>query len=223
MVTILRPSHQLPNINVEYRYQFQAPDNDTYDISWVRFRAGTLESYNWNHLDYYVHTKGDREFPLNENLKYWRVRLLLLPLTPFLSTTKEILDKQKKCCDIYSNLHLKEDNYEGFFRFLDLCVNKIKRKPTERKEMPFPNQTHQETLSQELILGPEEIVQRMKSPVLGIPFIVKPNVFPEDSFISYDAVLWLKQNYNLCKQEAVKKLQCMIDKNFIRHCSGDPK
>lgn len=66
-VTIYRPRHPSQAITVEYRYRFQAPDNNSYEVSWVKFSPEKLENYNWNHLDYYVCTKGDR-YKLSYNL-----------------------------------------------------------------------------------------------------------------------------------------------------------
>lgn len=51
---------------LEYRYRFQAPDNDTYEMSWVQLRIEKLEHYNWNNMDFYVFTKGDPEYPLTD-------------------------------------------------------------------------------------------------------------------------------------------------------------
>ena len=50
-----------------------------FQISWVDFNAEKLENYNWNHLDHYICTRGDRDFALTESLKYWRLRLCVLP------------------------------------------------------------------------------------------------------------------------------------------------
>lgn len=51
-------------------------------MSWVDFNAEKLENYNWNHLDHYICTRGDRDFALTESLKYWRLRLCVLPTVP---------------------------------------------------------------------------------------------------------------------------------------------
>jgi hypothetical protein len=47
-----------------YSYRFMAPDNDTYEVSWVEFNMEKLENYSWNYLD----------IVFAENLKYWRFR-----------------------------------------------------------------------------------------------------------------------------------------------------
>ena len=42
------------------------------------FNAEKLENYSWNYLDHYISTRG-REYQLVEHLKYWRLRLCILP------------------------------------------------------------------------------------------------------------------------------------------------
>ena len=60
-----------------------APDKDTYEVSWVQLYMERLDNYSWDHLDYYVSTRGDHDFTLTENLKHWRFRMYVLPLQPF--------------------------------------------------------------------------------------------------------------------------------------------
>lgn len=81
-VTGYRPRHPYPTFRIHYRYRLQTPDHATYDVSWVDFIAEKLENYNWNHLDHYICTHGDRDFALTESLKYWRLRLCVLPANP---------------------------------------------------------------------------------------------------------------------------------------------
>ena len=85
------------------RYRFQAPDNDDYEVSWVDFCTAQLENFNWNHMDLYVCTRGDKEYLLTENLKYWRYRLYVLPLAMYQPYTKKILEDDTGTgrCDIY--------------------------------------------------------------------------------------------------------------------------
>ena len=40
--------------------RFLAPDNDTYEVSWVEFNMEKPENYNWNYLDFYVCTRGEQ-------------------------------------------------------------------------------------------------------------------------------------------------------------------
>ena len=43
------PRHPYRSLKIHYRYRFQAPDNDTFDLSWVDFTFLKLENFNWNH------------------------------------------------------------------------------------------------------------------------------------------------------------------------------
>ena len=36
------------------------PDNDDYEVSWVEFKTEQLENFNWNRMDFYVCTRGDK-------------------------------------------------------------------------------------------------------------------------------------------------------------------
>ena len=114
-----------------------APDNDNYEMSFVEFNTEKLENYNWNYLDYYVATRGDQEeFVLNEKLKHWRFRLYLLPVKPFLAYTAQIKDGAPHC-DVYKAPSVEEtiNMAEGFLRFVETCLNKIKRPNSITSEM----------------------------------------------------------------------------------------
>lgn len=58
--------HPYPPINVDYRYRFHAPQHETYEISGVNFTTEKLENFNWNYMDHYICTRGDRDYPLME-------------------------------------------------------------------------------------------------------------------------------------------------------------
>jgi len=129
-IIIYRPRHPYPTLDYHYSYRFMAPDNDTYEVSWVEFNMEKLENYSWNHLDYYVSTRGDQDFTLTENLKHWRFRMYVLPLQPFTPFTNQIKYGSPDCrCDIYKKLTPEEyvNLAEGFQKFVETCLNKIKR------------------------------------------------------------------------------------------------
>lgn len=133
-VTRYRPRHPDSSHKIHYRYRFRAPDNDNYEVSWVEFKTEKLENFNWNHMDFYVCTRGDKEFLLTENLKYWRFRTYALPLMPYLPYTRKIVDGQTDRCDIYNpcmSSDQKVELTENFARFAELCLNPNRiRKPT---------------------------------------------------------------------------------------------
>jgi len=129
-IIIYRPRHPYPTLDYHYSYRFMAPDNDTYEVSWVEFNMEKLENYSWNYLDHYVSTRGDQDFVLAENLKYWRFRLYVLPLKPFIPFTNQIKESPAGSrCDVYKKPTSEEyvNLAEGFLRFVETCLNKIKR------------------------------------------------------------------------------------------------
>lgn len=65
-VTRYRPRHPYTPINVDYRYRFQAPHHNTYEVSGVNFTTEKLENFNWNYMDQYICTRGDMDYPLQE-------------------------------------------------------------------------------------------------------------------------------------------------------------
>ena len=101
----------------------------------VNFQTDKLEIFNWNHMDHYVVTRGDREYVLRESLKYWRYRLMAIPLNHYVKTTKKIMENVNNedfWCDIYEPFAGKDTDAnmtKGFTRFLELYLNRIKRSP----------------------------------------------------------------------------------------------
>ncbi|XP_032791433.2 GATOR complex protein Iml1 [Daphnia magna] len=247
-VTGYRPRHPYPTCNIHYRYRLQTPDHLTYEISWVDFNAEKLENYNWNHLDHYICTRGDRDFALTESLKYWRLRLCVLPTydCPF---TEKIL------------------------RFLDTCVNRVKHhNPTKKPrplaptmfrdrggsnripDRPRPRASLVETKSlhqssgdhglsmadnqfstdeciysvtrTRVASGSAAIVEAMKSSIGGMTFLEgKINDLPPYTFISYEAVAWLLDQVEgiTTERDAIELMQKMIDERHVCHSSGNDK
>lgn len=150
-VTRYRPRHPYPPINVDYRYRFKAPQHDRYEMSGVHFATEKLENFNWNYMDQYICTRGDTDYPLLENLKYWRFRMFLLPREH--AATKRIIDPTSvgigttdaatatEHCDIYllpqlngghvgNGEHMAaagRQNVDDFVRFLEIHMNKLKK------------------------------------------------------------------------------------------------
>ncbi|XP_059473113.1 GATOR complex protein Iml1 isoform X3 [Neocloeon triangulifer] len=131
-VTRYRPRHPYHPFNIHYRYRFHAPDHLTYEVSWVSFTSEKLENYNWNYMDHYICTRGDTDFALLEALKFWRFRVYLLPGSH--SGTKKILEGNSHF-DVYQVQTLDEQALltDGFIRFVETWVNKIKRPNTFKK------------------------------------------------------------------------------------------
>nr|XP_045624645.1 GATOR complex protein Iml1-like isoform X2 [Procambarus clarkii] len=152
-VTIYRPRHPYPQLRRQYKYRFQAPDMSSYEVSWVEFRTERLETYMWNHLDNYICFRGESpDYPLIEcclchgcscwtaastlkPLKFWRFRVLLVP-DCFRTSTRTIMEAVAGTpCDIYDQLTLEEQQTttEGFLRFFEMTVHRLKRPVNARK------------------------------------------------------------------------------------------
>ncbi|XP_058120820.1 GATOR complex protein Iml1 [Anopheles ziemanni] len=142
-VTRYRPRHPYPPINVDYRYRFHAPQHDTYEVSGVNFTTEKLENFNWNYMDQYICTRGDTDYPLHENMKYWRYRMYLLPKDD--PAMKKILDGTVRHCDIYhedSPFPSDKQICNDFVRFVEAHLNKIKKIQPAKKARGCPRQTH---------------------------------------------------------------------------------
>ncbi|XP_067132327.1 GATOR complex protein Iml1 isoform X2 [Centruroides vittatus] len=137
-VTQYRPRHPYPVVNIHYCYRFHAPDNDTYGVSWVDFASEKLENYKWNYIDHYICLRGEGGFELNESLKFWRLRLLILPGVQ--SATRQIIEGDTHC-DIYNDITQEEkiQQREGFLKLLE-NLNRIRRHPNTRKKSNISGQ-----------------------------------------------------------------------------------
>ncbi|XP_065209009.1 GATOR complex protein Iml1 isoform X2 [Planococcus citri] len=290
-ITRYRPRHPYPPFVIQYRYRFQAPDHNTYGVSWVSFNAEKLENFNWNYLDHYICTRGDTDFQLVESCKYWRFRVYALPSVQ--PGTKKIHGGSPNC-DVYDRLTQEEKRglLEGFLKFIESPVNKIKRMTIQKQEqkdhltsqltrrrhstgivfltrfqekyvaanrMPEKNAAvrsgskvieRQKISPAPDVMSPVtvtldndcnevfesieiarlkenattiEIVERLSHPIYGIEFLSKYPSLPSFTFISYDAVQWMKNRVEgiTCETEAVKKLEKMREDKLICHASGD--
>ncbi|KAK8788496.1 hypothetical protein V5799_021714 [Amblyomma americanum] len=127
-VTQYRPRHASREVQpIQYVYNFQPPGSCSYDISRVIFSSEKLETFNWSYLDHYICIRGEREYGLKEALKYWRLRMLLLPGSQ--TATRKIIDaKDTKChCDIYPDFTASDEalQREAFVKFLEV-MNRIR-------------------------------------------------------------------------------------------------
>ncbi|CAL1272426.1 unnamed protein product [Larinioides sclopetarius] len=136
-VTQYRPRHPHREIKIHYCYRFHAPDSDTYGVSWVDFTSERLENYNWNYLDHYICMRGEGEFELKESLKYWRLRMLLLPAGQ--PETRKIIDGNERC-DLYHEFSDDDKTQQkvGILKFLEV-MNKIKRTSSKKPKIKFPS------------------------------------------------------------------------------------
>lgn len=137
-VTQYKPRHPYPTIEIHYCYRFRAPDNKTFGVSWVDFTSDRLENYNWNYLDNYICLRGEEEYELRDELKFWRFRLLVLPnicqnITKRITEPSSSGEPQLRCLGAYRE-STHEDRiklFQGFLKFIEL-ISKIKRDPPKR-------------------------------------------------------------------------------------------
>ncbi|XP_042899782.1 GATOR complex protein Iml1 isoform X2 [Parasteatoda tepidariorum] len=132
-VTHYRPRHPHREIKIHYCYRFHAPDSDTYGVSWVDFTSERLENYNWNYLDHYICNRGEGEFELKESLKYWRLRMLLLPAGQ--PETKKIIEGHERC-DLYKKFSEEEKliQRKNVLNLLEV-MNKIRKIPSRKPKL----------------------------------------------------------------------------------------
>ncbi|KPU77711.1 uncharacterized protein Dana_GF25030, isoform E [Drosophila ananassae] len=265
-VTGYRPRHPYPPINVDYRYRFHAPQHETYEISGVNFTTEKLENFNWNHMDLYICTRGDVDYPLMESLKYWRYRMYLLP-------RENIVNKIASCqrCDIFPDATADntQDQVEDFVRLIE-AVSKLKRqfaRKARQHDTPRITEKHHNQLNsqqQSINVRPKlengriprhfpatdavaaagiaarddqddgfpvdikfspnatlaDIFEAMKHPVTGVGYFSKTQSLPSCTFISYDALMWLKTRLNNGRQP-LELLEAMRKERMICHASGD--
>ncbi|XP_052847204.1 GATOR complex protein Iml1 isoform X9 [Drosophila gunungcola] len=267
-VTGYRPRHPYPPINVDYRYRFHAPQHETYEISGVNFTTEKLENFNWNHMDLYICTRGDVDYPLMESLKYWRYRMYLLP-------RENIVSKIASCqrCDIFPDVTADNtrEQVEDFVRLIE-AVSKLKRQFARRArqhDTPRITEKHHNQLNspqQSINVRPKlengriprifpatdaaataglsarddqddgfpvdikfspnatlvEIFEAMKHPVTGVGYFSQTQSLPSCTFVSYDALMWLKTRLNNGRHP-LELLEAMRKERMICHASGDWK
>ncbi|KAI8123427.1 DEP domain-containing protein 5 [Lucilia cuprina] len=271
-VTGYRPRHPYPPINVDYRYRFHAPQHETYEISGVNFTTEKLENFNWNYMDHYICTRGDTDYPLMESLKYWRFRMYLLPKEN--RAMNKIIEHGCQHCDVFTDTAVDntKQQVDDFMRFVELHLNKLKRRKARHVTTRFSDKHHiifnspqqsyiarstvlkteraggriihpaadaaaialnselnqhddyDEGSSTEIKLRPNasinEIFEAMKHPVNGVAFISQTQSLPSYTFVSFDALMWLKNNLDNSRNP-LEILEAMRKEKLICHASGD--
>lgn len=137
-VKIYRPRHPFPVKEIHYCYRFRAPDNETFGVSWADFRSEKLEAYTWNYLDNYICARGDSEFQLKDHLKYWRIRLLILPKRE--TITRKVIEllyeaeHSDPICELFPDWSTVErfSLQEGILKIFEV-INGLRRNLPSRK------------------------------------------------------------------------------------------
>ncbi|XP_047741122.1 GATOR complex protein Iml1 [Hyalella azteca] len=144
--SVYRPRIMSETLTKDYKYRFCAPYMTGYELSSTKFQTERLDRYKWNYLDNYVSLYSDSfENPLIEELKYWRMRMVVVP-DLYCSILRQLMDDWKNFPDagIYSppsSLQRSAIN-ESFIKFFEM-IHRIKRQVVKRPKMPaqgvFPN------------------------------------------------------------------------------------
>jgi hypothetical protein len=217
-------SQELLDRKVHYRYRFQAPDNDKYEVSWIDFHVEKLENYNWNHMDFYTLSRGDKDYSLMDNLKYWRIRLYLIPNSVYVKQTKSIVDGSSgDMCDVYDETAIRASDFdpcEGLFRFIEVCLNRLRKAPRPATDKNCIICTLALTTGDEDV---EQVVaaMRVSGCSCGLQFATNQSL-PSMTFVSYDAATWIQKRLSDVPDSAaaVTYLDKLLKRNLIRHSSG---
>uniref|UniRef100_A0A6A7FW12 DEP domain-containing protein 5-like n=4 Tax=Hirondellea gigas TaxID=1518452 RepID=A0A6A7FW12_9CRUS len=142
--SVYRPRIVPETLKNDYRYRFCAPYMAGYELSTTKFMTERLDCYKWNYLDNYVSLYSDSfENPLDEDLKYWRVRLVVVP-DLHRSVMRNLLDNWKEFPDagIYTPLTSaqQQSTNEGFIKFLEM-LHRIKRPVMRKTKLPASGAT----------------------------------------------------------------------------------
>ena len=238
---VYRPRKQYKTLELNYSYRFRAPYMTSYEISSTKFKTEKLQDYKWNYLDNYISLYTDYfEKPLIEDLKYWRVRMVLVP-DFHRSVTRSLMDNWRSNPDtgIYEPLSPQQQQaaIDGFLKFLEF-LHRIKRPALRKSRGSLPTSVqrgHQqqmtggqnfgEEMKRSLCLSSplEDIVTAMRSQQNGLNFFSPPHPrLPHFCFLSADAVVWINDNVEGAQshQAALGLLNTMLSKDLIRHASG---
>ncbi|CAF1052106.1 unnamed protein product [Adineta ricciae] len=232
---------------VAYKYRFQCPDSSYYDRARYTLQLDNLELFAWNVVDNTVCSHGSGDHKLSNSTKYWRTRLVLMPVSRDY-TIKSIESGQTKCDSRQEMSH--EDYFlyvEHFIRFL-VMLNKLSRVrtgPTEFFHRPIdpvtgkkrvdihrrpgknigPNKTF--NLSS-VMSGDSEAISGLLSlfqdEQQGLSF-VKDAVLPECSFIAIEAIWWCIEHCDDIQNEdtACLLFEFLNTKKIIQHYTSVDK
>ncbi|KAL8624692.1 hypothetical protein ACOMHN_038238 [Nucella lapillus] len=233
-ITVTRywPRHPQPQRHIVYHYRFQVPDSECYEASSTEFRNELLETYNWNYLDQYICTRGEADYGLVENLKFWRSRFFLLPT--FNTATKKIIDGQTTRCDIYEEKSPAEFKQliTGFLRFVEI-LNKLKKSPQARRSKvgaetdSSPGKPDQDSKEKEEKLTTSSPLTKIADAMLdtnaGLSFIQSQMGLPGNCFISAEGAMWVQQHVSGAAplSAAIRVMKSLLDEGLILHASGN--
>ncbi|CAF3911665.1 unnamed protein product [Adineta steineri] len=238
-----KPQYVFQPKPVHYKYRYQCPDSSYYDPAKYDLQIESLESVGWNILDDIVCTHGTGGYKLSDTMKYWRTRLVLMPVSRDY-TIKNIESGQTKCDSRQEMSH--EDFFlyvEHFIRFL-VMLNKLTHIRTGSNEFfhrpldpltntkridchkrPAKHSTSCKTFKLTDIISENtssinSFLALLRDEQQGLPF-VKDSILPEYSFIAIEAIWWSMEHCEDIQDEktALLLFRTLCERGYIRHCT----
>ncbi|CAF3363299.1 unnamed protein product [Rotaria socialis] len=238
-----KPQHAFQPKTVQYKYRFQCPDSSSYDPAAYELKLESLEAFPWNVVDNAVCSHGSRDDKLTDIMKYWRIRLVLMPVSKDY-TIKSIESGQRKCDSREEMSH--EDYFlyvEHFVRFL-VMLNKIARirssasdfihrpidpitglkridchKRQAKNAVPFKTFKHEDLVSDDPG-ALQNLLVLLRDEHQGLLF-VKDAILPEYSFVAIEAIWWaIEHGEDIQNEQAALSLfETLFKRGLIQHCT----
>ncbi|CAM4745809.1 unnamed protein product [Rotaria magnacalcarata] len=228
---------------VDYKYRFQCPDSSSYDPATHQLKLESLEAFPWNVVDNAVCSHGSRDAKLTDIMKYWRIHLVLIPVSKDY-TIKSVESGQRKCDSREEMSH--EDFFlyvEHFVRFL-FMLNKIARirpsgtdfihrpidpitglkridchKRQAKNAVPLKTFKHEDLVSDKPG-ALQNLLMLLHDEHQGLLF-VKDAILPEYSFVAIEAIWWaIEHGEDIQNEQAALSLfETLFQRGFIQHCT----
>ncbi|KAF2363070.1 Winged helix-turn-helix DNA-binding domain [Trinorchestia longiramus] len=134
-VSVYRPRIMSETLKKDYKYRFCAPYMTGYELSSTKFKTERLDRYQWNFFDNYVSFYSDNtQNSLAEHLKFWRVRLVMVP-DLYRSILRQLIDNWRDFPDAGIYPPLSNDQRiavnESFLKFFE-SLHRIKRQVVKK-------------------------------------------------------------------------------------------
>ncbi|CAF1152502.1 unnamed protein product [Rotaria sordida] len=238
-----KPQYIFQPKSVLYKYRFQCPDSSEYDPDCYELKLESLESFPWNIVDNAVCSHGMGDHIHSDTMKYWRTRLVLMPVSKDY-TIKNIESGHRKCD---SRQEMSPEDYflyvEHFVRFL-VMLNKLTRMRSGTNDLfhrPLDPITglkrhdchkrqgkhsiQYKTFKLDRIMSGDSdsinnLLNLFRDEQQGLSF-VKDTILPEYSFIAIEAVWWSIEHCDDIQNEqtGVLLFQTLLQRGLIRHCT----
>lgn len=107
-----------PKPAITYRCSLWGKYDDKFDLRTVVFNHTDVTKFNWSSQDNLI-CGHDEEVDMNDSQKYWRARLVLIPMKP--------LPKGMKVLNLPANEELSEEEKRiaGFYKFTEVTTDTL--------------------------------------------------------------------------------------------------